>query len=237
MGKMKKRFLIPIVMVILASLFCFGINTDVNDSNDALIQTQVPYDYIPKEYLDLQYELTPEARRARHLYYKAIEQRMPRLRAQEYENRIYQNNQQSSNSKNVNDYLSIPLRVLRIIDGDTIVLEIKEKAYDVRLIGVDTPETKHPQRGVEYYGPEASLFLTNLLKGERVRCHFEGSDKYKRQLAYVYREPDLLFVNAEIIRQGYGRANTKYSFSYKEYFVELEKFAKNVGKGLWALKK
>jgi micrococcal nuclease len=103
-------------------------------------------------------------------------------------------------------------KVPRVIDGDTIEIEQDVKPAKVRLIGVDTPEAVHPSKPVEEHGKEASRFTTNLLKGESVYPEFDKNkqDKYGRLLAYVYRAPDGLFVNAEIIRQGYGHAHTKY---------------------------
>ena len=60
------------------------------------------------------------------------------------------------------------------------------------------------------------------------------TDKYGRTLAYLYRAPDGLFVNAEIVRQGYGHAYTRFSFKYMEQFREYERIAREAGKGLWA---
>ena len=79
--------------------------------------------------------------------------------------------------------------VVRIVDGDTIVVSIDNDDVKVRLIGVDTPETVHPSKPVQEYGKEASRFTTNLLKGEDVYLLYEGekaqTDKYGRTLAYV----------------------------------------------------
>jgi micrococcal nuclease len=131
-----------------------------------------------------------------------------------------------------------PFDIIRVIDGDTIVLSMDGKNTTVRLIGVDTPETVHPQKQVEAYGHEASEFTKNLLKGEQVALEYESGssrlDKYGRLLAYVYRHPDGLFVNLEIVRQGYGHAYTKYPFQYMETFCSYEKNSREVGKGLWA---
>ena len=66
--------------------------------------------------------------------------------------------------------------VAYVVDGDTIALIIKDgHLVKVRLIGVDTPETVHPTRPVEYYGLEASRFLSNLLKGEQVYVVYDLS--------------------------------------------------------------
>ena len=124
--------------------------------------------------------------------------------------------------------------VLKVVDGDTIKIEYGGKSETVRLIGVDTPETVHPNKPVEPFGPEASAFTKNLLIGESVYLRFDNEerDKYNRLLAYVYRAPDGLFVNLEIVRQGYGSAYTKYPFKHQDIFRNYEKRAKEVGKGL-----
>jgi len=58
------------------------------------------------------------------------------------------------------------LRCTRVVDGDTIILSNGER---VRLIGVDTPETKHPRKAVEYYGKEATAFTKRMVEGKEVR--------------------------------------------------------------------
>jgi len=128
------------------------------------------------------------------------------------------------------------LAVVRVVDGDTIIVRGSDKDIKVRLIGIDTPETVHPSKPVEHYGKEASRFTKNLLKGEKVYLVIDGDkiDKYGRTLAYVYRAPGGLFVNAEIIRQGYGHAYTRFPFKYMEEFKQLERFAREAEKGLWA---
>ena len=122
--------------------------------------------------------------------------------------------------------------VIRVVDGDTIILDGEEK---VRLIGVDTPETKHPKKPVQYYGKEASAFTKKLCEGKTVRLEYDWQrqDKYQRTLAYVYLE-DGTFVNAEIIIQGYGHAYTRFPFKYLDEFREYEKEARESGRGLWA---
>jgi micrococcal nuclease len=123
--------------------------------------------------------------------------------------------------------------VVRVVDGDTIVLAGGER---VRLIGVNTPETKHPEKAVERFGREATTFSRRLLAGERVRLEFdqERRDRYGRTLAYVYLEDGRL-ANEEIIRQGYGHAVTAHPFAeaMKERFRAAEREAREAGRGLW----
>lgn len=120
----------------------------------------------------------------------------------------------------------------RVIDGDTIVLDGTE---NIRLIGVDTPETKDPRKPVQYFGQEAYEFTKKLVEGKKVRLEYDQdrTDKYDRTLAYVFLE-DGTFVNAEIILQGYGHAYTEFPFKYLEEFRLFEKQARESEIGLWA---
>lgn len=96
--------------------------------------------------------------------------------------------------------------VLRVIDGDTVDVDLQGERTRVRLLNVDTPETKHPNKMVECLGPEATAFLEDLLpEGTVVGLEYdhERTDKYGRTLAGVYLADDRL-VNAEIAREGLG---------------------------------
>jgi micrococcal nuclease len=121
--------------------------------------------------------------------------------------------------------------VLRVVDGDTVVLN---EVGPVRLIGVDTPETKDPRKPVQYYGIEASAFLQSMLSGQSVRVAYDHQrrDKYQRTLAYLYLS-DGTFVNREIIRQGFGHAYLTYPFAYAEDFRAVEREAREAERGLW----
>ncbi len=123
------------------------------------------------------------------------------------------------------------LKVRRVIDGDTLELDNGE---DVRLIGVDTPETNHPKKPVERFGKEAAAFTTRLVEGQEVRLAYDQQrrDKYDRTLAYAYLL-DGTFLNAEIIRQGYGFAYTRFPFTYLKEFRMLEREAREAQRGLW----
>jgi micrococcal nuclease len=122
-------------------------------------------------------------------------------------------------------------KVKRVIDGDTLLLVNGER---VRLIGVDTPETKHPRKPVQYFGREAYLFTKQMVDGKEARFEFERQkrDRYGRLLAYVYLL-DGTFLNAEIIKQGYGFAYTRFPFKYMEEFRRYEREAKENRRGLW----
>ena len=127
--------------------------------------------------------------------------------------------------------LAAAQHVERVVDGDTIIVSGVGR---VRLIGVDTPESVDPRRPVEFFGKEAGAFTRRLVDGKRVRLEYdwERTDRYGRTLAYVYL-PGGTFVNAEIIRRGYGHAYTRFPFKYLERFRQLEREARAAGRGLW----
>lgn len=123
------------------------------------------------------------------------------------------------------------IKVVRVIDGDTIELEGGEK---VRYIGIDTPETVHPSKPVEFMGKEASECNQGLVLGKFVRLEsdIEERDKYGRLLAYVF--VDSLFVNAELVRQGFAQILTiPPNVKYADLFLSLQKEAREANRGLW----
>lgn len=132
--------------------------------------------------------------------------------------------------------------VVRVIDGDTFVA-VKGGTFTghnrvvVRVLGVDTPETVHPELPVEFYGPEASDFAKDFLDGQRVWFGYRSSgakyDIYDRLLAYVYRVEDGSFFNLELIRGGYAEVYRRFPCDFRELFDYWEKEARRNGIGLW----
>lgn len=128
--------------------------------------------------------------------------------------------------------------VTKVVDGDTIYVGRGWRRTMVRLIGVDTPETLHPEKSVEFFGPEASEFTKRHLEGKRVQLKFESSnlhDHYGRLLAYVLLQ-DGTFFNAELIKQGYARVITPSPFRYYREFTLYQQKARLAGVGIWATK-
>ena len=128
-------------------------------------------------------------------------------------------------------------RVVKVVDGDTIHVQVGATKEKVRYIGVDTPETRHPSKGVECFGKKASAFNARLVGGERVRLvrDIEERDRYGRLLAYVYRARDGLFVNAELARLGYAQPlSIPPDVRFAEHFARLAREAREQGRGLWA---
>ena len=101
-------------------------------------------------------------------------------------------------------------RVLRVVDGDTILVAVGGRQERVRYIGVDTPETVKPHTRVQCFGKRASAANHRLVDGREVRlvADAEARDRYGRLLAYVYRAGDGLFVNEALVRGGYATTLT-----------------------------
>jgi micrococcal nuclease len=122
-------------------------------------------------------------------------------------------------------------RVERVVDGDTLLLE---NGARVRLIGADTPETVKPDCPVEAWGPEATAFTKEFVRGGEVRLEFDGTrkDKFGRFLAYVWVGDRML--NEELIRAGLARAQTYFHYrsDMKTRFRRAEKEALAAGRGL-----
>lgn len=127
--------------------------------------------------------------------------------------------------------------VKKVIDGDTFwINDGSEKGKKVRLIGIDAPESRNSGRKkIGYFGKESKQYLTNRLKGKKVKLIKDVSevDRYRRVLAYVYLE-DGTFINAELVREGYATAYTyPPDVKYANLFVQLQKEARKKKKGLW----
>ena len=126
--------------------------------------------------------------------------------------------------------------VVRVIDGDTITVQIASELTTVRLLGVDTPETKHPTKKVQPLGPEASAFTQAALDRQTVRLEAdpEGDlvDRYDRLLRYVYLDGKNF--NATLIREGYAVAIRSFPYSRKAEFLRLEAQARQARRGMWA---
>lgn len=138
--------------------------------------------------------------------------------------------------------------ITRIIDGDTIEVTITGRAdgpgagstrigadYDVRLLGIDTPESVKPNTPVECFGKEASAALAAFLANQQVRLvkDVEESDGYDRLLRYVYVGEEM--ANARLVANGYA-----YAYSYppnirhSSLFVQLQREARETNRGLWS---
>jgi len=129
-------------------------------------------------------------------------------------------------------------RVVHVVDGDTLSIELDGKAVTLRLIGLDTPETVDPRKPVQCFGKEASDEAKRLLTSTSVRLEYDDSqgayDKYGRTLAYLYLEDGRLF-NMYMIAEGYGHEYTYDTpYRYQMEFKAAEETVRSERRGLWA---
>ncbi|MGY3219177.1 micrococcal nuclease [Bacillus sp. TE9122W] len=133
----------------------------------------------------------------------------------------------------------VEARLLKVIDGDTIKVLYKGKKTSVRLLLIDTPETKSPKTCVQPYGLEASKRLQELLKDDLVELEFEPEeddkkDKYGRLLAYVYSDGKL--IQKQLLEEGYARLAYifKSNYLHLEQLEKSESIAKNKRINIWS---
>lgn len=126
-------------------------------------------------------------------------------------------------------------RVVEVVDGDTIKVEIGGTVYTVRYIGIDTPETVHPTKPVEWMGVQASEYNKRLVEGQTVYLEKDVSetDRYGRLLRYVYLASGT-FVNAELVRLGYAQVSTyPPDVRHQDLFLQMQREAREAERGLW----
>ncbi|MDQ6910254.1 MAG: thermonuclease family protein, partial [Actinomycetota bacterium] len=131
-----------------------------------------------------------------------------------------------------------PVEVVRVVDGDTIIVRVAGKNERVRLIGIDTPESVKPNTPVQCFALEASARTKALLPaGSSVKLvrDVDLRDRYGRLLAYVYRASDNLFVNLSLAADGYASAYTyPPNVAHAGELVAAAGEARDAGRGLWS---
>lgn len=127
-------------------------------------------------------------------------------------------------------------QVIRVVDGDTVIVALNKKPETIRFIGINTPETVAPNRPVQCYGPEASARTKELLTNKIVRLEKDPSqddrDQYKRLLRYVFLKEEN--INRLLVQEGYAKEYTyKIPYQYQKEFRAEQKAAKKNKIGLW----
>ncbi len=145
----------------------------------------------------------------------------------------------TTTARDPSDRADANARMVRVVDGDTIVVDVDGREERVRLIGIDTPESVAEERPDQCYGVEASDEVKRLLpEGTELVLErdVEPRDQYDRLLAYVYRAEDELFVNEVLVRDGFaGILNYPPNDTYAERFRSLEAAARQQGTALWGV--
>ena len=123
------------------------------------------------------------------------------------------------------------------VDGDTIKVLIDEKEYTIRMLAIDTPESVHPTKGVEYYGKEASDYTCNLVKNaKKIEIEYDDdsdkTDKYDRLLVWVFVDGKLL--QKELVSNGYAKIAYLYGdYKYTSELEEAQELASTKNIGIW----
>src|SRR5699024_3967288 len=131
------------------------------------------------------------------------------------------------------------VRLYRVVDGDTVhVMDSDNNTLKLRLLLIDTPETVHPNKSVEAFGPEASARRTELLSSaEELHIEYDQGDQtdhYGRHLVYLYADG----VNVHEIMLEEGLARVGYIYEQQRYlndFRTSEQYAKDKQLGIWSL--
>ncbi|HHW36759.1 MAG TPA: nuclease [Bacillales bacterium] len=127
--------------------------------------------------------------------------------------------------------------VTNVVDGDTLDVMLNNKEERIRLLLVDTPETKHPSKPVQPFGPEASKFAKDTLEGKEVTVELDVSerDKYGRLLAYIWIDGKMF--NEMLLEKGLARVAYVYApnTKYVDQFYEIQKKAQKQGVGIWSI--
>lgn len=130
-------------------------------------------------------------------------------------------------------------RVSKVVDGDTIDVDIDGKVERLRLIGMDTPETVDPRKVVQCFGREASDKAKEILSDQQVRLEADPTqgerDKYGRLLRYVFLEDGTLY-NQFMISEGYAHEYTYQSkpYIYQDAFQQAQRQAREQKRSLWS---
>lgn len=125
----------------------------------------------------------------------------------------------------------------KCIDGDTFKAKLNNEIITVRLLAVDTPESVHPDKMIEYYGIESSKFTCDKIKNaKKIELEYDSNsekyDKYDRVLAWVFLDDVLL--QDEIIKNGYGKVAYLYNdYKYTNILLNSEKLAQKNHLGIW----
>jgi thermonuclease len=129
------------------------------------------------------------------------------------------------------------VKFIKCVDGDTAKFERNNKVFTLRFLAVNTPETKSPKKGVEFYGKEASNYTCNRLeKAKNIEIEYDNksdrNDRYGRNLGWVFLDDKLL--QKDLVENGYAKVEYLYGkYKYVEELKELETKAKKDKKGLW----
>lgn len=129
------------------------------------------------------------------------------------------------------------VKLSKCVDGDTIKVKIDNKEYTVRMLAIDTPESVHPKKKVEYYGKEASEYTCNIVSNaKKIELEYDSgsdkTDKYDRLLAWVIVDGELL--QDKLVSLGYAKVAYLYGdYKYTSLLEEHQELASARNLGIW----
>lgn len=129
------------------------------------------------------------------------------------------------------------VKLSKCVDGDTIKVKIDDKEYTVRMLAIDTPESVHPKKKVEYYGKEASEYTCNIVSNaKKIELEYDNgsdkTDKYDRLLAWVIVDGELL--QDKLVSLGYAKVAYLYGdYKYTSLLEEHQELASARNLGIW----
>lgn len=129
------------------------------------------------------------------------------------------------------------VKLSKCVDGDTIKVKIDDKEYTVRMLAIDTPESVHPKKKVEYYGKEASEYTCNIVSNaKKIELEYDSgsdkTDKYDRLLAWVIVDGELL--QDKLVSLGYAKVAYLYGdYKYTSLLEEHQELASARNLGIW----
>jgi micrococcal nuclease len=143
-----------------------------------------------------------------------------------------------STSRDIERYHTKTFVVVKVVDGDTLDIDIPDSRYKttrIRLWGVDTPEIGKAKSAAMYFGPEAAEFTGKTTLGKAVTIYLDSQKtrgKYGRLLAYV-QLPDGSFLNETLLSEGLAYADLRFSHGFYYKYIQLEAAARSCKKSLW----
>lgn len=151
-------------------------------------------------------------------------------------NSIPSSSSSAGQSEGSEELQKVQVKVDRVIDGDSVVVSLHGQNEKVRFIGVDTPETVHPEKGEQPFGKESSNYTKSRLEGQTIELEFDVQerDQYGRILAYIWIEDE--HFNLTLVQEGYAVASTwPPNVKYADLYKTAQRAAREAEKGLWGI--
>ncbi|RZI03923.1 thermonuclease [Staphylococcus condimenti] len=234
-GKPKKTAAITLVASLFLGLLLTGLGGEDDESSNHEQKTA----HQTKEKEQKAPEKDSDAENDKEKEFKAAPTKSPESEDKsKKEHETEKSDPKPEAKKEANGLVKEEVTYARAVDGDTVRLMYDGKEAVFRLLLIDTPETKHPTKGVQPYGKEASAYTKNMLENaSKIEVEFDKggkTDKYGRYLAYVYADGKM--VNDALVRQGLAKVAYIYppSITYLDQLKESQRLAQEEHLNIWS---